>query len=147
MPFAQKQIAKQIIAEIAITDSVSGGTGTIGAGAFVDLQVFNIQKIQFLQVEQSGLDPDVHYAPGHVLYWAARHATAGPAVSVEVHGRTSAAGTFFPIPALTVALAESTMQTARVDSLGALWEVRIRVSNAGPGAVLDVSYAVAVRVH
>lgn len=147
MPFGQKQIAKQIITEVALTSSVSGETGTLGAGASVNTKVFNLQKIQFLQVEQSGLDPDVEYAAGHVLYWAAYHATAGPVVSVRVFARTSATASFFEITTLAQALTASQMLTRRIDSLGAAWEARVQIANAGPGAVLNVQYAVGVRVY
>lgn len=147
MPFAQRQIAKTLVTEVALTSSKSGGTGTLGAGATADLPVFNLQKIQFLQVEQTGLDSDVEYAPGHVLYWAAYHDTAGPVVNVRIFGRTSAAASFFEIPTLVQALTASQMLTARIDTLGALWEVRVQIQNAGPGAVLNVSYAVSVRVY
>ena len=148
MPFPLRMFTKQIVSEIALTESRSYPIVALPNGNAQASEDFNLQFAQFLQVA-GGTPPgdNVRVAPGATLYWSVIHTTVGNTATVQILGRTSPTGSFFTIGALTVAgIVDNVMSTSRVDVLGALWEVRVRVVNNGPAA-MNGEFAVGLRVR
>ncbi len=152
-----RALLKSLYSEVALTESRSylpsgggGGAGQVNSGSSFTSEDFNVQYAQFLQPAGVSVPGDaVRIGAGHVLYWAARYTAANAAVNILIQARTSPTGTFFNcapnIPG--VLLVTTVLASARIDQLGAMWEVRVVMANSGPDNATNCELAVAVRTR
>lgn len=149
-------LLKTLVSEVELSESRSYSAATLNGGSSVISETFNIQYAQFLQPADANLPADAtRIAGGHVLYWVARYTITAlaPVLVVSIEGNTAQGGALFSFSpgvgdTADATLAAAVMLSRRVESIGALWEARIRISNtAGAGNIAAVDFAVCVRTR
>lgn len=138
-------IYKHLMGKIGLGVSESATPGTIAPAGTWDSSIYNLQLASFLNpFGQADPPADDKIAPGHVCYVFLFFAGASTA-NVRIlgyHSATAGTARIVASPFLAVAVGS---YAARVDNLGALWRVFMRVENAGGVNMTSVETAFAIR--